>query len=157
MTTAKINTSFDAPHAAMNATGQEVRANHQAGNGSTFTALPEGHYMTTVRVQVRFATGAEATEFLASFPKALRLRGGPVTGQRTDGTYGEVYGYAELRVALSPTDGNAKNETGVGRYRRFVKLLTERGVVVEYDTNPGHWNHYRDEAEFEAALAAYGA
>ena len=95
-----------------------------------------------------------AQELAASFPKSYRVKAGEVSSYRE----GRSWGCVQLRVDMRETEDNTVNETGIKRYRAFVRKAEQAGHAVKFTEQEranhviDHWFMSRE--ELEAALDA---
>jgi len=118
-----------------------------------YEAFGETTQPQSVQFSARVPTKDDAVQLAATFPKAMRVKAttlsSPIDGSYLNGT--ETFGLVVSHINLMPTANNGVNETGIKRYRRFSKLLDDRGFATEWTANFG--NSYNSEEEFQARLA----
>lgn len=103
----------------------------------------------SVSLYRRFATQADAQEFVTTLPKGVRAK--PTTLHTHDGAGNTVLlGLVAVHFQfVSNGTTGAVNEAAQKRYRQMVKAFSKLGVEVEYTTP--YSNSYPTQAEFEAA------
>lgn len=98
-----------------------------------------------VKATGRVATPELAREIAAAFPKATKIRGGAIS------TSTGKEGYINLYAELTPNGSNrGVNETGLKRFRSFLKAAERLGHTVEY--RAVFSNSYESMADFNDAL-----
>lgn len=103
-----------------------------------------------VEISMFVDTRETAQMFVATLPKSLRVR---ATTMSLSGS--QLLGMVSFRVSLNADGVNGGvNETGVKRYRRYLKALADAGVEVKWDNEARCTNSYASPEEFEAALTA---
>jgi hypothetical protein len=90
---------------------------------------------TWAQLRAEFATVADATTFVATLPKRLRIKASTISDGR-----GNTWGYASGSVSLNADGANKGiNETGLARLRAWVKVLNpttmhDDNVCINYAT-----------------------
>lgn len=105
-----------------------------------------------VEITMILPTQQEAVEFAARFPKSLGIKGTRLGGMKDEqGNYYDA-GYVAMTARLTPTKGNARNETGIRRYRRAMALLEQTGIEIQWAAHSAV-NKYDSREQFEAAIS----
>lgn len=103
--------------------------------------------LASARFWMDFDSEAQAVEFAAKFPKAVR-----VSGFAANWPAG-IRGMARVDFNFTPSkSAGAKNEASLKRIRKFFTACAAMGVRFEYRVRAS--NGYETREAFEAALAA---
>lgn len=98
-----------------------------------------------VEARMEFDTPVEAREFAEPL-KGVGMKGVPLHDR------GMVRGVAKMNAKLAKDGANGgRNEAGINRYRKLVRLAAKLGIEIEWDVPS--LNSYRTQAAFERAIA----
>lgn len=103
--------------------------------------------LASARFSADFDSEAQAIEFAAKFPKAIRVSGFAAHSA------GGIRGMVRVDFDFTPSkSAGAKNEASLKRIRKFFTACAAMGVGFEYRVRAS--NAYETREAFEAALAA---